>query len=92
MKTWAASVAKAHLPEIIDAAVAGDPQLIERRDGKEAVVVSKEYFERTRPSLKTFLLENTYSGEGEEEFDQILRDIRSEGFNLQPRTTTSEKQ
>ncbi len=82
MKTWAASVAKAHLPEIIDAAVAGDPQLIERRDGKEAVVVS----------LKTFLLENTYSGEGEEEFDQILRDIRGEGFNLQPRTATSEKQ
>lgn len=40
----------------------------------------------TRPSLETFHLENTYSGDGEEEFDQILRDIRSEGFDLVSRT------
>jgi prevent-host-death family protein len=86
MKTWKASLAKARLPEIIDAAVTGEPQLIERRDGKEVVVVSKDHFERTRPNLKTVLLENTYAGEGEDEFDQILLDIRSEGFDLLSRT------
>jgi prevent-host-death family protein len=82
MASWNASRAKGHLAEIIDAAAEGQPQFIDRRDGTGVVVVSRAYFERTRPNLKTFLLENTYSGEGEEAFDLILRDIRGEGFDV----------
>ena len=67
MGAWQASVARNRLSEIIDQAVAGDPQFIERRDGKEVVVVSRDYFERTKGNLKTFLLHETYAGPGEEE-------------------------
>ena len=76
MGAWQASVARNRLSEIIDLAVAGDPQFIERRDGKEVVVVSRDYFERTKGSLKTFLLQETYAGPGEGEFDAIMASIR----------------
>ena len=76
MGAWQASVARNRLSEIIDQAVAGDPQFIERRDGKEVVVVSRDYFERTKGNLKTFLLNETYACSGEEEFDAIMEDIR----------------
>ena len=76
MGAWQASVARNRLSEIIDRAVAGDPQFIERRDGKEVVVVSRDYFERTKGSLKTFLLQDTYACLGEGEFDAIMASIR----------------
>ena len=76
MGAWQASAARNRLSEIIDQAVAGDPQFIERRDGKEVVVVSRDYFDRTKGNLKTFLLHETYAGPGEEEFDAIMEGIR----------------
>ena len=76
MRTWQAAEARHKFGDVVDAAVAGEPQFIERRDGKKVVLVSKEYFESTRPNIKTFLLDQGYSGEGEEEFDRILVDVR----------------
>jgi PHD/YefM family antitoxin component YafN of YafNO toxin-antitoxin module len=78
MGVWQASVARGRLPEIIDQAVTGTPQFIQRRDGKEVVVVSRDYFERTKPNLKTFLMTTSVSGPGEEDFHESMRTIRSE--------------
>lgn len=38
-----------------------------------------EYFERTRPNLKTFLLTGGYAGEEEDAFDRAMQPIRAEG-------------
>jgi hypothetical protein len=69
---------RGRLSEIIDPAVSGTPQFIQRRDGKEVVVVSREYYDRTKANLKTFVLHEGISGPGEEEFDAIIGDIRAD--------------
>lgn len=79
MATWQAAEARHRFSKLVDSAVAGEPQVVRRRDGREVVVVSKEYFERTRPNLKTFLLTQGYAGEEEDEFDRAMKDIRAEG-------------
>ncbi len=77
---WQAASARHHFSELIDAAVAGRPQFVRRRDGREVVVVSREYFEQTKPDLKTTLLTKGYaSGDDADEFDEILREIRTTG-------------
>lgn len=53
---WHASDARHRFSEVVDAAAAGTPQFVRRRDGQEVVVVSRDYFERTRPTLKSVLL------------------------------------
>jgi PHD/YefM family antitoxin component YafN of YafNO toxin-antitoxin module len=90
MADWQASNARLHLPEIIDSAVAGEPQFVRRRDGKEVVVVSRDYYESTKPNLKTFLLEQGYSGEGEDAFDEILREVRAGAPDLLTRRQSGE--
>jgi prevent-host-death family protein len=77
MQVWQASVARNKFGDIVDAAVAGAPQIVQRRDGKEVVIVSRAYFESTKPNIKTFLLNEGYTGQGEEEFDAILKDVRA---------------
>ncbi len=52
---WQASAARDHFSEMVDAAVAGRPQFVRRRDGQQ-VVVALAYYEATRPSLKDLLL------------------------------------
>ena len=76
MHTWPAASARHKFGEIIDAAVAGRPQIVQRRDGKEVAIASREYFETTRPSIGTILLSQGYSGSGEDSFDAILAEIR----------------
>ena len=77
MGAWQSSAARGKLSEIIDQAVAGHPQFIQRRDGKEVVVVSRDYFESTKANLKTVLLNEGYEGAGEDAFDAIMGDIRA---------------
>ena len=77
MSNWQAAMARHRFAEIIDAAVAGQPQFVQRRDGKEVVVVSRDYFERTKPNIKSYLLSAGYSGDGEGEFDAILESVRT---------------
>jgi PHD/YefM family antitoxin component YafN of YafNO toxin-antitoxin module len=77
--TWQAAEARHRFSEIVDAAVEGKAQFVKRRDGKEVVVVSRDYFEKTRPTLKTWLLTEGFAEDGEDAFDKALRDIRREG-------------
>jgi prevent-host-death family protein len=76
---WQAAEARHRFSEIVDAAVQGEAQFVKRRDGKEVVVVSREYFDKTRPTLKSYLLDEGFAEEGEDVFDQAMQDIRREG-------------
>ena len=75
MTVWQASEARQAFSDVVDAAVAGEPQFVQRRDGKEVVVVSREYFDKNRMDLKTFLLTQGVRGDEDDEFDEIIRDI-----------------
>lgn len=72
---WQAAVARHRFSEVVDAAVEGRPQFVRRRDGKEVVIVSREYFDRTRPDLKSVLLSCQF-GEPGDAFDQALDEAR----------------
>jgi hypothetical protein len=85
--TWNASNARLRFAEIVDGAVAGEPQFVHRRDGSEVVIVSRDNFEKTRPTLKSFLLECACSGDGEAAFDAALQDIRIDGSYLLTRSS-----
>lgn len=90
MATWQAASARHKFSDIIDAAVAGQPQFVQRRDGKEVVVVSREYFDSTKANLKTFLLNEGYSGAGEDQFDAILADVRASAPDFLRRRNTED--
>jgi prevent-host-death family protein len=74
-RVWQAAKARESFAELVDGAIAGTPQIVRRRDGKEVVVVSREHYERTRPSLRSYLLTRGYAGE-EDAFDRAMRGIR----------------
>ncbi len=88
--TWQASSARHKFSDIIDAAVAGQPQFAQRSGGKEVVVVSRDYFDSTKANLKTFLLNEGYSGPGEDEFDAILADVRADAPDFLRRWETED--
>jgi len=75
MAQWQASAARQSFSDVIDGAVDGEPQFVKRRDGREVVVVSREYFDRNKPSLKSFLLNNPIPIDDHDEFDKIMYDI-----------------
>jgi len=74
-RMWQAAQARQRFSEIVDRAVDGDPQVIRRRDGKEVVLVSRDYYEKTKPNLKTYLLTAGYAEE-DDGFDALLQEIR----------------
>ena len=76
--TWQASAARHHFTDVVDAAVDGEPQFIKRRDGREVVVVSREYFAQTQATLASYLLTAGTAPEGEDPLDRALREIRAE--------------
>jgi len=71
--TWMASAARHRFSELVDAAVEGRPQFVRRRDGREVVVVSREVFEKTQPTLKSVLLTHRFGSRGDA-FDQVLEE------------------
>jgi prevent-host-death family protein len=75
-RTWQASDARVRFPELIDGAMAGVPQVVRRRNGAEVVLVSRAYFDATRPNLRDFLLASAGAGTDEEE-DRLAAAIRS---------------
>jgi len=82
---WQAAAARHRFSEVVDAAVKGRPQFVRRRDGREVVIVSKEYFDLTEPNLKSVLLSIRF-GERGDAFDQLLNEARSTiGSAFQPR-------
>jgi prevent-host-death family protein len=81
---WQAGAARHRFSELVDAAVAGRPQIIRRRDGREVVVVSKEYYEQTKPSLKSVLLSHRF-GERGDMLEAVLNEARATlGTTLMP--------
>ncbi len=81
---WQAGAARHRFSELVDAAVDGRPQIIRRRDGREVVVVSKDYYERTKPNLKSVLLSHRF-GERGDVFDTALEEARATlGTTLAP--------
>lgn len=77
-ETWRAAEARHRFSKVVDAAVSGKPQFIRRRDGREVVVVSREYFERTKPSLKNYLLSSGYAAPGDDAFDGAMHGMRTD--------------
>ncbi len=75
-RVWQAGSARESLADIIEGAIAGTPQVVQRGDGQEVVVVSRDYYERTRPSLKDRILALAYAGDEEDAFDRAMRDVR----------------
>lgn len=75
-RTWQATEARVHFPELIEGAMAGVPQIVKRRDGAEVVLVSRAYFDATRPSLRDFLLASAGAGT-DKEGDRLAAAIRS---------------
>lgn len=85
---WQAAEARHRFSDLVDAAVDGHPQFVRRRDGREVVVVSKEYFEQTKPNLKSYLARSGYADEQDDAFDVAMRGIRTDTSPvLQPRNT-----
>jgi hypothetical protein len=70
-----ATKARSAFAEVIEAAFEGTTQFICRRDGKEIVVASRDYFEGNKPNLRDYLLTSGYAEE-HDEFDDALRRIR----------------
>lgn len=61
-------------------------QFVRRRDGREVVVVSREYFEETKPNLKSYLVGSGYAGKGDDAFHVAMQGARTEGsLFLRPR-------
>jgi hypothetical protein len=50
------------------------------------VIISKEYFEETKPNLKSYLAGSGYADAEEDAFDIAMRGVRNDGTPLfQPR-------
>jgi len=75
---WQAAEARHRFTDVVDAAVEGDPQFIRRRDGREVVVISREYFEKTKPNLRNYLLSAGYAGPEDDAFDTAIREVRTD--------------
>ena len=73
---WEAEEARHRFAELVDKAVGGEPQFIRRRDGREVVMVSREYFEKTRRNLKNYLIGTGYAGEEDDAFDVAMKTVR----------------
>lgn len=74
--SWLASTARHQFTDVVDAAIEGRPQFIHRRDGREVVVVSREYYEKTKRTLKDVLLQDGFA-EDDDEFDTFIQEARS---------------
>jgi PHD/YefM family antitoxin component YafN of YafNO toxin-antitoxin module len=83
---WQATRARTHFSEIIDAAIDGKPQFIRRRDGLEVVLVSRDYFDRTKMNLKSYLLTAGYAPDEPDAFDEAMATVRSRLPPIVPRS------
>ncbi len=83
---WQAAAARHRFGDVVDAAVAGRPQFIRRRDGQEVVVVSRDHFEKTKANMQNFLLTAGYADDADDLFDRAVRDARAlVGGTFKPR-------
>lgn len=80
-KVWQATEARAQLPAVMEAALAGKPQVIRKRTGEEVVVLSRADYERMKPTLKEYLLRSvgTAGEDDDESLEDALRQVRATG-------------
>jgi prevent-host-death family protein len=83
--SWQAAQARAHFSEIVDAAIEGKPQFIRRRDGHQVVLVSLDYFDRTKQNLKSYLLTGGYADDEPDAFDEAMKTARGRMPPIAPR-------
>jgi prevent-host-death family protein len=66
MRSWTISEARAHISDVVDAALEEGPQRIERRDSRPVVVVAEEVWQRLSaeyPSFAEIILAAPIDGE-----------------------------
>lgn len=93
-KVWQATEARAQLPTVMEAALAGKPQVIRKRSGEEVVVLSRADYDRMKPTLKENLLRSAgAAGEDDDEaFEAALRQVRATGaVGMTPRWADERK-
>jgi prevent-host-death family protein len=80
-RVWQASEARAKLPEVMENALAGKPQVIRKRGGEEVVMLSRADFERMKPSLKDYLLRSagTAGKDGDASLAKAMAKVRATG-------------
>ncbi len=85
-RVWQFADARAQLSDVFELALV-QPQIIQHRNRSETVLVSRDYFERTKPTLKSALLESRGAGEQEDDpFEAALAQVRANGATvLSPR-------
>jgi prevent-host-death family protein len=87
-RIWQASDARAKLPEVMEGALAGEPQVIRKRGGEEVVMLSRADYERMKPSLKDYLLRSagTAGKDDDASLAKALTKVRATGsLGLAPR-------
>lgn len=88
---WQASAARDRFSDLVDAAVEGRPQFVRRRDGKEVVVVSAEYFEKTKPNLRDLLLFGGFVPDEDDELKAYYAKARGLlGLSFKPASQTGD--
>jgi prevent-host-death family protein len=78
---WQASEARNHLPQVMQRALAGAPQIIRHRSGGEVVVIAKAEYDRMKPTLKEFLLGSAGAAGADDDapLQESLRRLRATG-------------
>jgi prevent-host-death family protein len=87
-RIWQATEARAQLPAVMEAALAGKPQIIRKRSGEEVVVLAREDYDRMKPTLKEYLLRSAGAAgdDDDEAFEAALRQVRATGaMGMTPR-------
>jgi prevent-host-death family protein len=80
-RIWSASDARHQLAEVMQRALAGEPQTIRHRSGGEVVVISKNDYDRIKPTLKDFLLRSAGAAGDDDDaaFQEALQRVRATG-------------
>lgn len=76
--------ARERLDDLVTKVAEGSPQVLRNNFGTEAVLVSKQYFEKAESLIKSRLLSGGYAGEEESDLERELKNVRS-----QPTPSTS---
>jgi prevent-host-death family protein len=88
---WQASEARNNFPEVMKRALAGSPQTIRHRSGKEVVLISRTDYDALRPTLKDYLLHGGPCSDDDDELDRIIAGNRADGITLMGRLPTHAK-
>jgi prevent-host-death family protein len=88
---WQASEARNNFPELMKRALSGKAQIVRHRNGEEVVVLSRQDFEATRPTLREFLLKGGPRAAGDNDLERIISKSRAEGIGLLGRWPTGRK-